>query len=423
MFSTGGFLPVICCTTTLLILFSFGRLFVFLEMEPRRTRSSFIPLPLRPGVTTRMVKSTCVPSHELAKLKASKPMLVIPQPVLRIHECLDDNVRMAQVESNAYIALGIKEEPIDEEYDAEGRYYEDVNFSTMESFSSERSYAEGNQYKEPELEGVRTTRASKRRRLAGLIENIINKEDDNNNSSKISNKRKPRRGKKSELNQEFRPIVLNVRSLAPGEPESQNSTCSDDVNLQSLLLVQSQKSIPSEAIEGNNNIEKEDITSAKNDEQSKLKKNLKDVPALLENCSPSKISSVKSSIDVVVEKPVVPSKDSTPEPETVSTPALSEDAVNETENDLSLSTVVEEEEESSSEEESEAEDTRKISSVELWYDVNYILTCSQAVGAQRRRKAYLDLQRLSKEVLSHFDINSPQEEAFRHQHLLLYALQ
>jgi hypothetical protein len=334
---------------------------------------------------------------------------------------------MAQVESNAYIALGIKEEPIDEEYDAEGRHYEDVNFSTMESFSSERSYAKDNQYEEPELEGVRTTRVSKRRKLAGLIENVINKEDNNNNNSKKSNKRKPQREKKGGVYHEFRPIVLNVRSLAPGEPESHSSTYSDDVNLQSLLLGQSQKSIPYEAIEDNNNIEKEDITSAENDEQNKLKENHKDVPALPENCSLSqmsaKIDTVESSIDVIVEKPVVPSNHSTPEPETASTPALSENAVNETENDLSLSTVVEEEEEWSPEEKSDAEDTRKISSVELWCDVDYILTCSQAVDAQRRRKAYLDLQRLSKEVLSHFDINSPQEEAFRYQHLLLYALQ
>lgn len=343
-------------------------------MEPRRTRSSIIHLPLRSRVTTRMVKSTCVPSHELAKLKASKPMLVIPQPVLRIHKCLDENVRMAQIESNAYIALGIKEEPIDEEYDAEGRHYEDVNFSTLESFNTEKSFAEDNQLEETEFEGMRATRASKRRRLEGVIGN---NEDDNNNRNKKNNRRKTVKGKKGEENPEFRPIVLNVRSLAPTEPSSEPSGYT---NPSSFLLVQSKESV-AEAIEGNNNIEKEIFTSSKNDEQNKLKENHEDVPALPENWSSSEIlvindsDSMKTLLDVIEKSVKVSSNDSTPERETVSSPVLPEDALNETENDLSLSTIVEEEElTSSSEEESETENTPK-----LWVlkeEERRTLTCS-----------------------------------------------
>ena len=71
------------------------------------------------NVTSRLrssmkrVKARQLSAFELAKV-VSKPMLVIPQPILHTHECLA-NVRMTRVESNAYVALGIKEEPIDEE--------------------------------------------------------------------------------------------------------------------------------------------------------------------------------------------------------------------------------------------------------------------------------------------------------------------
>lgn len=188
-------------------------------MEPRRTRSSYLSPPLRSGRSTRMVKSTRVPSHELAKLKASKPMLVIPQPVLRIHECLDENVRMAQVESNAYIALGIKEEPIDEEYDDEGRHYEDADFTP--SFDAQALDNEDGRCDETEeTEGKRTTRSSKRRRLAGLTESPFNDEDDNNNSKKPAKKRTSKGKKTRNPHKDFHPVVLRVESLAPAEAET-----------------------------------------------------------------------------------------------------------------------------------------------------------------------------------------------------------
>lgn len=211
------------------------------EMEPRRTRSSF----MRSGKNTRMVKSTRVPSHELAKLKASKPMLVIPQPVLRIHECLDDNIRMAQVESNAYIALGIKEEPIDEEYDDQGRYYEDADF-TPSTFDADGFYDEDACYDE-EIEGKRTTRSSKRRRLAGLAEPNYN-EDDNNNSKKSAKNKRSSKGKKTlkSPHKEFHPVVLSVESLAaPAEAQ----TAISEADLPPAQRVEESPEIA----EGNNN--------------------------------------------------------------------------------------------------------------------------------------------------------------------------
>ena len=223
----------------------FDYVYFYVEMEPRRTRSSYLSPP-KSSRNTRMVKSTRVPVHELAKLKASKPMLVIPQPVLRIHECLDENVRMAQVESNAYIALGIKEEPIDEEYDDEGRYYEEADFTPMgsftENFNDQDSFLEDTE----ENNERRTTRASKRRRLEGLDHNINN--EDGNNNSKKPNKKRSSKGKNS--NQEFRPIVLSVQSLAPTENQTPMSDHSDAI----LTSAQTDQQ-PDSLVEGNNNIE------------------------------------------------------------------------------------------------------------------------------------------------------------------------
>ncbi len=348
--------------------------FFFVEMEPRRTRSSLISPSLKPSRNTRMVKSTRVPSHELAKLKASKPMLVIPQPVLRIHECLDENVRMAQVESNAYIALGIKEEPIDEEYDAEGRHYEDANFAPVESFTSEDCYNQDNEYEE--TEGMRTTRASKRKRLAGLTENTVNKEDDNNNRNKTISKKRSPKGKKGKANYVFQPIVSNVQSLAvptavpiPVVDNSDGIVASE----QSVVETNSAK-----AVEGNNNVEKQFITFSENDASEKKKsQSLQELPIVKQNSVLSLSSDLfvntEKDFDIQTEKPNVPSNDcSLNNPiKIIAVPALPE-AV--TEDDSFLSPTIEDEDEedldeedelleessSSSEEESEAEITRKI---------------------------------------------------------------
>ena len=353
-------------------------------MEPRRTRSSLISPSLKPLRNTRMVKSTRVPTHELAKLKASKPMLVIPQPVLRIHECLDDNVRMAQVESNAYIALGIKEEPIDEEYDAEGRHYEEANFAPMESLTTEEFYNQDNGYEEMEgIEGMRTTRASKRR-MAGLIENTVNKEDDNNNSNKKTNKRKSSKEKKDEVNSGFHPIVLSVESLAVPREVQVTTIDNPDLNpsISSTPSVVETNSV--EAAEGNNNIEKQ-FVSENDIPEDQLSLSLQGSLTVTKKSSHTMSSDsiktdngVKILIDIQSEKSIVRLDDCTLNPlKTVPVPALPEDAVKE--NDSSLSPIMEDEEEeedenasgeeeqeleeepsSSSEEESEAEITRKI---------------------------------------------------------------
>ena len=341
-------------------------------MESRRTRSSLISPPLKPSRNTRMVKSTRVPSHELAKLKASKPMLVIPQPVLRIHECLDDNVRMAQVESNAYIALGIKEEPIDEEYDAEGRHYEDANFTPVESFTSEDFYNQDNECEE--TEGMRTTRASKRRRLAGLTENIVNKEDDNNNRNKKTNKKISSKGKKSEVNYEFHPIVLNVRSLAVPTAVEFPTVANSDANFVSAQSVVETSS--AEAVEGNNNVEKQIITFSENDAPDKQNsQSLQELPTVkktsVHSLSSDSVNAEKDvTISIQTEKSNVSSNDCTLNNpiKVVPLAALPEEAAQEPENDSFLSTIIEDEEEdelleessSSSEEESEAEISRKI---------------------------------------------------------------
>lgn len=330
-----------------------------------------------------MVKSTRVPSHELAKLKTSKPMLVIPQPVLRIHECLDENVRMAQVESNAYIALGIKEEPIDEEYDAEGRHYEEADFtpgSFSESFVNQDSLHDETE----ETEGRRTTRASKRRRLAGLDEQAINNEDDNNNSKK-TNKKRASRGKRSiSPNPEFRPIVLSVHSLAPAEAQTPIS----DADLPNLLSAQTEK----QQAEGNNNNEKGVVIPSENgvpdpktliESQQEMTTISQEELVKVADPSADQINAVTANAtkSPTIEKPEVHKNGSTspakelrrrsakPTVETDIEPALPEDAAQ----NPFLSTVVEDEEEedddeehhsdvdfqatssSSSEEESEAE--------------------------------------------------------------------
>ena len=153
----------------------------------------------------------------------SQPMLVIPQPVLRSHECLDEHVRMARVEPNAYIALGIKEEPIDQ--DDDGFY---VNYHQLDEEeladesgrSSTQQQSEQHNFEEEEEEEshvtMRTTRALQRKRLMGL------QDDANNNSKKQPAKRKRApRAKKTSLepveapNDGFNPIVISTYSMAP----------------------------------------------------------------------------------------------------------------------------------------------------------------------------------------------------------------
>lgn len=227
-------------------------------MEPRRTTRS--SSSASSSISTRMVKSTRVPSHELAKLKASKPMLVIPQPVLRIHKCLDDNVRMAQIESNAYIALGIKEEPIDEEYDAEGRYYEDAEFNnTMESLGIESSLNQEEEEEFQEVEGMRTTRASKKKRLSGFTdpEPKQTNQDDNNNKKKTGRnkitKEKPKNSVNNPDPEAFCPIVLRVESLAPNNV--QIAASSADISAPITDIAAPKTIVYDDVNESNNNVE------------------------------------------------------------------------------------------------------------------------------------------------------------------------
>lgn len=237
-----------------------------------------------------MVRSTRVPSHELAKLKASKPMLVIPQPVLRIHECLDENVRMAQVESNAYIALGIKEEPIDEEYDADGRHYEDADFTPTGNFDDGVHYNDETCFEEnaEEIEGMRTTRASKRKRLAGLIKPSATFGEDDNNNSKKTSKKQTSKGKKSFSPPEFHPIVLSVESLAPTEAQIAIS----HADLPNSLLDQKESDSNEVADQGNNNVNenvssKADATSLNNPTKLRIRNHLSMAILTPETITPS----------------------------------------------------------------------------------------------------------------------------------------
>ena len=73
-------------------------------------------------------------------VRGSKPMLMIPQPVLRSHG-LDTNMRMTRLESNAFVALGIKEEPEDvvEFQDPVSQIETDFNFNTPENPEGEKT--------------------------------------------------------------------------------------------------------------------------------------------------------------------------------------------------------------------------------------------------------------------------------------------
>lgn len=138
-------------------------------------------------------------------------MLVIPQPVLRIHECLDESVRMARVEPNAYVALGIKEEPIDIEYEEEIRNYDGQLVSSFNTDGSQEPLEDGYQ---DEIEGMRTTRSVKRKRLLGLA---TGSQDDANNNKKQPKKRTSRAKKtQPEASSDgFNPIVVSTYSMAP----------------------------------------------------------------------------------------------------------------------------------------------------------------------------------------------------------------
>lgn len=177
-------------------------------METRRTRSGDLASYRAPSRNSRMSISARVPpNHELAKA-VSQPMLVIPQPVLRSHECLDESVRLAMVNQGAYVALGIKEEPFEFEYDEES--YVDDDLSSR--FDPDESVQETHQ------EGRRTTRSVQRKRLMGLVE------DDANNNMKQPKKRAPRRKKTKTTEEvspsvEFNPIVVSTYSMAPNANE------------------------------------------------------------------------------------------------------------------------------------------------------------------------------------------------------------
>ena len=117
----------------------------------------------------KIVKARQLSAFELAKV-VSKPMLVIPQPILHTHECLT-NVRMTRVEPNAYVALGIKEEPIDEE-ECE-RDSNNVDLWNEES-NYEDSCSESKEYR------VRTRQQIKQ---LELVKKRASLEDANNNSN------------------------------------------------------------------------------------------------------------------------------------------------------------------------------------------------------------------------------------------------
>ena len=177
-------------------------------METRRTRSGDLASYRAPSRNSRMSMSARVPpNHELAKA-VSQPMLVIPQPVLRSHECLDESVRLAMVNQGAYIALGIKEEPFEFEYDEESYLEDDLS----SRFDPDESVQETHQ------EGRRTTRSVQRKRLMGLVG------DDANNNLKQPKKRAPRRKKAKTTEEvlpsiEFNPIVVSTYSMAPNVSE------------------------------------------------------------------------------------------------------------------------------------------------------------------------------------------------------------
>lgn len=226
-------------------------------MESRKTRSAAKPTLTITPVPLKRMKTLSIPSIELAKLKASKPMLVIPQPVLQSHDCFDETIRMAQIESNAYMALGVKEEPL-EEYSDYGLSCEQPDTSCTQEFSNFQ--ATSNQLGEPyvEIEGRRLTRSAIRRQMGSLETN--QNEDANNNSSNISSRPKKRTSKSSQKGKdslpEFRPIVLSVCSLAPGYTAEGTPLASGSSNSSSDTFPTLNNN-NRESFEGNNNEEKD----------------------------------------------------------------------------------------------------------------------------------------------------------------------
>jgi len=120
-----------------------------------------------------MVKARQPSAVELAKA-VSQPMLVIPQPILHTHKFLT-NVRMAQIESNSYIALGIKEEPVD--------YEEESNNGEQYDFESELGCDDGDD--ETVSGRVRTRQQYSKMKQQELVKEKMNFDDANNNESNL----------------------------------------------------------------------------------------------------------------------------------------------------------------------------------------------------------------------------------------------
>jgi len=90
-----------------------------------------------------MSKSARVPPNHKLDKAVSQPILVIPQPVLRSHECLDESVRLAMVNQGTYIALSIKEEPFEYEYDEESYLEDDLSSRFDHDESVQEAHQEG----------------------------------------------------------------------------------------------------------------------------------------------------------------------------------------------------------------------------------------------------------------------------------------
>lgn len=443
-------------------------------MESRKTRSASKPTLTITPVPQKRVKTVSIPALDLAKLKVAKPMLVIPQPVLQSHDCLDETIGMAQIESNAYIALGVKEEPLEE--------YSEYGLSCEQTDNNDYQTEVCTQMSEPyvEIEGRRMTRSAIRRQIGSF--ETTHSEDSNNNSSKPKKRAsKPKREK--EMMPEFRPIVLSVCSLAPGySPEG--SPLEKDSSKSSLEASTEEQTTPlnnnnKQSFEGNNNEENTDVETQT--EKPKTSENVMEkeftndqtsVPTERTEDSPKKangrskvLSATKeakkkrsekiiddtpsNSSECESEKPSTPIKRKLRERKSI-TPATKADETEpqeEAEEKEAIDDEIEEEEdeyaeahdpdsdnfepETSSEEESEEEQAEEEPSTTrtdlrsfLMFRFIVDTSCySQTVGPEGGRAQLGDLQRVREKVLARVHPDGAQEEALRPEGVQLRPLQ
>ena len=182
----------------------------------------------------KLVKATRLSAIDVARA-VSKPMLVIPQPILEIHKCLT-NVRMAQVESNAYIALGIKEEPCDaSDSEEHTSSYEEFHFhSSLIDTSDENTniYSGGESIIK---RGVTTRQQAFKRKQQEINGKNIDSEDANNNTSKNATV-KSRKNSPEVLSSTMNPESIEL--VCPRNPHNSEKrtaftleNLSEDINL------------------------------------------------------------------------------------------------------------------------------------------------------------------------------------------------